>query len=194
MVMAGLASPVKPGHGPAMSEVRTVDVAIVGGGVVGSATAYYLRKHGFEGSVAIIEKDTSYAFSCTARSAGGLRQQFSCPENIALSQFGLRLIRNLEQEFGAGADVAFREQGYLNLATGEGARVLERNVALQRRLGADIEMLDGADVERRFPWIVGDGIELGGFRALGRRLARSLLAHECAAQGGAAAGGGGAER
>ena len=143
--------------------MRSVDVAIVGGGVVGSATAYYLRKHGFRGSIAIIEKDTSYAFSCTARSAGGIRQQFSCPENIRLSQFGLRLIRNLEQEFGAGADVAFREQGYLNLATREGAAVLEDNTALQTSMGADIELLDGAELGRRFPWLSCDDIACGAF-------------------------------
>ncbi|MDP9137898.1 MAG: FAD-binding oxidoreductase [Pseudomonadota bacterium] len=143
--------------------MRSVDVAIVGGGVVGSATAYYLRKQGFAGSIAIIEKDTTYAFSCTARAAGGIRQQFSCPENILLSQFGLRLIRTLEQEFGAGADVAFREQGYLNLATAPGAAMLEMNAALQTSMGADIETLRGDALERRFPWIVCDDIVCGTF-------------------------------
>ena len=48
-----------------------VDIAIVGGGVVGSAAAYYLKKHGFSGSIAIIEKDTTYQFGCTGRSLGG---------------------------------------------------------------------------------------------------------------------------
>jgi sarcosine oxidase len=143
--------------------VRSVDVAIVGGGVVGSATAYYLRKHGFAGSVLIIEKDTSYAFSCTARSAGGLRQQFSCPENIQLSLFGLGLMRRFEQEFGREADVAFREQGYLNLATAQGAAQLESNVALQTSMGADIEVLDGTELERRFPWLSCADIARGAF-------------------------------
>jgi sarcosine oxidase len=145
------------------SKVRPVDVAIVGGGVIGSATAYYLRKNGFSGSITMIEKDTSYAFSCTARAAGGIRQQFSCPENILLSQFGLRLIRNLEREFGAGADVAFREQGYLNLATADGAAVLERNAALQRSMGADIRILNGAELERRFPWLACEDVSCGAF-------------------------------
>jgi FAD-dependent oxidoreductase domain-containing protein 1 len=52
-----------------------IDVAIIGGGVVGSAVAYYLKKHGFSGSIAIIEKDTTYQFGCTGRSLWGLRQQ-----------------------------------------------------------------------------------------------------------------------
>ncbi len=143
--------------------MRTIDVAIVGGGVVGSATAYYLRKHGFTGSIAIIEKDTSYAFSCTARAVGGIRQQFSCPENILLSQFGLALIRNLKQEFGADADVAFREQGYLNLATAEGAAALEANAALQRSMGADIETINASALAQRFPWLACEDIACGAF-------------------------------
>ena len=99
--------------------MKHVDIAIVGGGVVGSAAAYYLKKHGFSGSIAIIEKDTTYQFGCTGRSLGGLRQQFSTPENIELSKFGLRLMRNLKQEFGPEADVSFHENGYLIMASQE---------------------------------------------------------------------------
>jgi len=127
------------------------DIAIVGGGVVGSATAYYLKKQGYKGSVAIIERDATYGYSCTARSAGGLRQQFSTPQNIALSLFGLNLVRNLEQEFGAGADVSFREQGYLILASSEGVGVLEENHRIQMANGADNVLLDAARLKRQFP-------------------------------------------
>ena len=67
--------------------MKSYDVLIAGGGVVGSATAYYLKKHGFTGSIAIVERDVSWASGCTGRSAGGLRQQFSTPENIQMSLF-----------------------------------------------------------------------------------------------------------
>ena len=142
-------------------------MAIVGGGVVGSAVAYYLRKHGFQGSVAIIEKDTTYANSCTARSAGGIRQQFSAPENIALSRFGLKLIRELKSEFGPEADVAFREQGYLILASPEGLPVLKVNHAVQIAEGADNIILDPDDLVVRFPWIAADGLGGGCFGLTG---------------------------
>src|SRR5947207_863929 len=142
---------------------RQYDVAIVGGGVVGSAVAYYLEKHGFSGSVAIVEKDTTYANSCTARSAGGIRQQFSTRENIALSRFGLKLIRELKAEFGPEADVGFREQGYLILASPEGLAVLKENQAVQLAEGADNIILDPADLAVRFPWISPEGLGGGCF-------------------------------
>jgi FAD-dependent oxidoreductase domain-containing protein 1 len=140
-----------------------VDVAIVGAGIVGTATAYYLRKNGFVGSIAIFEQDTSYARASTGLSWGGIRQQFSTPENIKLSQFGLRLIGNLKQEFGADADIGFKEQGYLVLATSAGISVLEENQALQKSLGAATELYTGSALARRFPWIDFEGIAAGSF-------------------------------
>lgn len=143
--------------------MKTYDILIVGGGVVGSATAYYLRKQGFAGSIAIVEKDTTYQFGCTGRSAGGIRQQFSTPENIALSKFGLALLRNLKDEFGAEADVNFREQGYLILASPEGLPILEENHQVQIAQGADNAILKGAALAERFPWMVTDGLAGGCF-------------------------------
>ncbi len=147
-------------HGRVMTHV---DIAIVGGGVVGSATAYYLRKNGFAGSIAIFEQDTSFKQSCTALSWGGIRQQFSTPENIRLSQFGLGVLRNLKSEFGADADVGFKEQGYLVLASDKGVPVLEENQKLQRDMGAATELYRGNELAVRFPWINFEGIAAATF-------------------------------
>ena len=143
--------------------MKSFDVIIVGGGVVGSACAYYLKKHGFSGSIGIIEKDVSYQNGCTARSAGGIRQQFSTPENIELSKFGLKLIRNLKAEFGPEAEVNFREQGYLILASADGLPILEENHRTQIAHGADNAILKGDELSARFPWLAVDGLAAGCF-------------------------------
>ena len=143
--------------------MKTFDVLIVGGGIVGSAAAHYLKKHGFTGTVAIIERDTSWQTGCTARSVGGIRQQFSTPENIALSKFGLKLVRNLKQEFGPEADIGFKEQGYLICASEQGLPILEENHAVQISQGADNVLLRGEELSARFPWLVADGIAAGCF-------------------------------
>jgi FAD-dependent oxidoreductase domain-containing protein 1 len=145
------------------------DVVIVGGGIVGSATAYFLSMDaGFRGRrIVLIERDPSYAQASTARSAGGLRQQFSTPENVAMSQFTLGLFRRLCEIFGEDADVSFREQGYLILAPDEGRQLLADNVALQRSMGADIALLEGAELGCRFPWLATDGLAGGAFGETG---------------------------
>ncbi len=138
-------------------------MVIVGGGVVGSASAYYLRKLGFSGSIAILDKDTTWQWGCTARSVGGLRQQFSTPENIALSTFGLGVVRGLRDEFGPEADVSFREQGYLILASEAGLPILEENHRIQIAHGADNALLRGTELSERFAWLVADGLAAGCF-------------------------------
>ena len=148
-----------------LKHVETADVAIVGGGIVGSAAAYFLSTDtAFRGRrIVIIERDPSYRACSTARSVGGLRQQFSTPENIAMSQFTLAMFRRLKTIFGAEADVAFREQGYLIMATAEGQPLLAENVALQQSMQADIALLDAADLARHFPWLAMAGVAAAGF-------------------------------
>jgi glycine/D-amino acid oxidase-like deaminating enzyme len=144
--------------------MRRFDIVIVGSGIVGSAAAHYLRKYGFTGSVALVEKDTSYRKGCTALSVGGIRQQFSTPENIALSKFGLAVVRNLKEEFGPDADIGFKEQGYLILASDSGLPILEENHAIQIAHGADNVLLRGAgELSARFPWLMADGLAAGCF-------------------------------
>jgi glycine/D-amino acid oxidase-like deaminating enzyme len=144
--------------------VDQADVVIVGGGIVGSAVAFFLATAaGFRGRIAIVERDPSYRDCSTARSAGGLRQQFSTPENIALSQFTLDTIRGLQARFGADADVAFREQGYLILASDGGAALLAENVGLQRSMGANIALLDATELAARFAWLATDSVAAGGY-------------------------------
>jgi FAD-dependent oxidoreductase domain-containing protein 1 len=145
--------------------VDSADIVIVGGGIVGSATAYFLSAEpAFRGRrIVLVERDPSYTEASTSRSAGGLRQQFSTPENIALSQFTLSLFRRLEATLGPGADVGFREQGYLIMASSESRAVLAENVALQQSMRADIELLESTDLAPRFPWIATEGIAAAGF-------------------------------
>jgi len=143
------------------------DVVIVGGAIVGSSVAYYLREEGFSGSIALIERDPQFSHAATTLSCASIRQQFSIPQNIRLSQFTLALFRRLEEEFGAGADIAFRENGYLILASEEGLPVLEANHVAQAGEGADIVLEDAATLQRRFPWLSAEGIAAGAFGRTG---------------------------
>ena len=145
--------------------MKYVDVLIVGGAVVGSAAAYFLRAQtGFKGSVLVVEKDFTYEHSATARSAASIRHQFSTPENIRMSQFGTHFIQNISDYLvvdGEVPDVGFHEGGYLFLATPAGRDVLEANHRVQRRLGVDVALLAPVQLQARFPWLATQDLGAG---------------------------------
>ncbi|WP_315926352.1 FAD-binding oxidoreductase [Mesorhizobium sp. SP-1A] len=143
------------------------DIVIIGGAIMGSSAAYYLRKEGFSGSIALIERDPQFTHSATTLSAASIRQQFSIPQNIRLSQFTLGLFRRLKEEFGPDADIGFREGGYLILATDEGLPVLKANHDTQRAEGADIVLEDAAALAKRFSWLSTEGITAGAYGVSG---------------------------
>ncbi|TPM91517.1 FAD-binding oxidoreductase [Mesorhizobium sp. B2-1-3A] len=143
------------------------DIVIIGGAIVGSSIAYYLREEGFSGSIALIERDPQFAHAATTLSLASIRQQFSIPENIRLSQFTLKLFRRLKEEFGADADIGFREGGYLILAGENGLPILKANHEAQMAEGADIVLEDAEQLARRFAWLSTEGISAGAYGRTG---------------------------
>ncbi|MCS0504954.1 NAD(P)/FAD-dependent oxidoreductase [Ancylobacter mangrovi] len=140
------------------------DVLIVGGAIMGAMTAYFLtRDPGFHGRVAVIERDPSFAHSSTTLSAASLRQQFSIPENIRMSLFGLEFLRGAKERFGPDADLAWHEGGYLILASAAGLPVLEANHRMQKAEGADIDLLAPDALAATFPWLNVEDLAAGAY-------------------------------
>ena len=83
------------------------DVAIVGAGIVGASVAYWLKRLDPSALVTLIERDRSFARASSSLSASSIRQQFSHPLNIRMSQFGLAFLREM--------GIAVEEKGYLYL-------------------------------------------------------------------------------
>lgn len=136
---------------------RAFDIVIVGGGVIGSSAAYFLAAQpAFGGTVAVIERDATYAEAATPRSAGGIRQQFSTPENILISAFGASFIKSAREHLavdGEEPDLQFHEGGYLFLATHAGLRTLVDNHHIQHQLGAETQLLTPGELGASFPWL-----------------------------------------
>lgn len=175
-------------------------VVIVGGGAIGSSTAYHLATNpDSHGEITVVERDPSYARASSMLSASGIRQQFSTPVSIKMSQYGLPFILNAPKALavdGEGPNLAFKEHGYLFLASDSGEAVLRENHALQTAEGADIELLAPDALKAKFPWINTEGLALAAFGRTGegsfdgpgmlaalRRKARALgvryVAEEC---------------
>ena len=139
-------------------------VVIIGGGIVGSAAAFFLARSGKDVSVAVVEADSTYTHATSPQGAGGVRQQFSQPENIAMSTWSLAFYKRFEEEMAGVPDLPdlnFQEQGYLLVVSADGAKILRGNQALQELMGVKAELLDRDALRRRFPSILRDDIALG---------------------------------
>jgi sarcosine oxidase, subunit beta len=114
------------------------DCVIIGGGVVGTAIAYYLAKGGLKNCLLL---EAGYLTSgATGRCGGGIRQQWSTEANTRLAIESVRLFATLEEELAQ--DIEFLQGGYLVLAyTDEDVDQFEKNVAMQRSLGLDVVSL-----------------------------------------------------
>jgi len=144
----------------------TCDVLIVGGGVIGCSIAYFLTAapEGNGLRVRVVERDSTYSQSSTALSVGGIRQQFSTPENIQLSLFSEDFIRNAGRILvveGEPPDLGYQPRGYLFLASEKGIPVMRRNHLRQIQLGAQIQLLDLEVLGNRFPWMDLSGLAGG---------------------------------
>ena len=117
------------------------DVIIVGGGVTGCATGYFLAAGQFDGTVLVIERDPSYANAPSARATGEFRQQFSTPENIHIGLFGAEFVKNVDRYLALDGEIPqldFKERGYLILASPSNLPLMQDNHAVQREIGANI--------------------------------------------------------
>ncbi len=138
------------------------DVVIIGGGVIGSAIAYFLsRDEGFGGSVTVVERDPTYRTASSALSASSIRQQFSTAVNIAISRYGISFLREIGTHLavdGDAPDIGLRTPGYLYLASPEGLPVLQENHRIQRAENVAVALMDVPELVARFPWISGEGL------------------------------------
>jgi FAD-dependent oxidoreductase domain-containing protein 1 len=141
-----------------------VDVAIIGGGAIGAAAAYFLRSHPRPCSTAVVERDPSYQLASTPRASGGVRRLFSLPENIALSNYSIPFFERFDSEMAVNGEPAaanFRKGGYLFIVPPAAIGVLERNFAIQKANGVRAEWLDRKGLKDRFPSMNVDDLGAG---------------------------------
>ncbi len=139
----------------------SANIVVIGGGVMGAATAYHLAKRGCR-DIVLLEKQELWGMGATGKCAGGIRYQFSTEINIRLSQLSLPMLERFEDEIGQAIDL--RWPGYLFLLTNDrDVKSFEHNVALQHRLGVPTEWLDGDEVRRRVPLLAADDVIAGTY-------------------------------
>lgn len=133
---------------------QRVDVVVIGGGIVGLASAYELARAGK--SVLLVERSDLGAGS-TSKAAGGLRSQFSDEANIRLGARSLETFAWLQDTRGHELDLL--RTGYLFLLSDEADITrFEKDVALQNSLGLRTTMLTVEEAKALSPVISTDGL------------------------------------
>jgi FAD-dependent oxidoreductase domain-containing protein 1 len=117
---------------------------IIGGGIVGSCTAYFLARRG---ETIVMEKDPSYQYASTTLSAASIRTQFSLPLNVRMSLFGAEFLAARAERVG------LVRRAYLVLATAATDADLRANREIQLAEGAAVALLDPEQLAARFPWL-----------------------------------------
>ena len=125
------------------------EVIIIGGGVIGCATAYYLAKEGT--SVIVLEGSDHIGNGGSSRNGGGVRQSGRDPRELPLAMYGIRTLwPHLSEELET--DCEYNQDGNLRLGKTEKHReILEGLADRARACGLDVRMIDGDEVRRINP-------------------------------------------
>jgi len=136
---------------------NTADLVVIGGGIVGAATAFFAVRAGFR--TVLLERRPALCTLTTPASTGAFRAQFYNPEEIALVRESIHLFENFADVTGLqNYDLELRQQGYLWLTTSqEMAARQQALVTRQHEWGlTDVEYMDGDTARSRFPYLSPD--------------------------------------
>ena len=144
----------------------TYDIVIVGGAIMGASAAWFITEQAnFDGRVLVVEKDPSYENCSTMHTNSCMRQQFSTPLNVKISQFAADFVKNLPRYMGNDErvpELTIRSFGYMYLAdTAEFADVLRDNQKIQLAEGAATQLMTPSEIQQAYPFYNVDDIVLG---------------------------------
>ncbi len=134
--------------------MKTYDIIIIGGGIMGSATAYYLTKTDPALKVAVVERDPTYARASTTLSMSNVRIQFSLKENIQISQYAFEVLDRFEDEMAVDGNkpkIYNHREGNLFMVDENNEAPARRAFELQKRLGCRIEWWTPQKIKEAFP-------------------------------------------
>jgi sarcosine oxidase subunit beta len=129
--------------------MNSAEVIVIGAGIVGSSTAYFLAKAGLP--VTLIDSRGPIGTGAASQaSAGGVRHQARMPVEMPLALHAIRLWKTLGEELDA--DLEYRQDG-MTIVTDEEPLIprLEERVKQEQSLGLDIRMVYGKDLHALIP-------------------------------------------
>ena len=140
---------------------RTADAVIIGGGIIGVATAFYLARAKM-GNVVLLEREQFLGSGSTSKAAGGVRAQFATRINIEMSMLSEKVFANFKDE--TGSDAVYEQVGYMFLLSQEkDIEQFKKSYKLQKSLGLNVQMLKPDEIAQYAPHVRTDDIKLATF-------------------------------
>jgi sarcosine oxidase subunit beta len=139
--------------------VRTADFVIVGAGVMGASIAFHLARRA-PGRIVVLDKD-HVASGGSSRSSALVRMHYSFAPEVQLALVSLKIFQHWREVVGEAGE--FRKTGFVRIVHPGETELLKQNVAMQRGLGANVELLDRRQLHELQPdWAV-DEVELAAY-------------------------------
>ncbi|WP_435335804.1 NAD(P)/FAD-dependent oxidoreductase [Haloarchaeobius sp. TZWWS8] len=132
-------------------------IGIIGGGIYGSAIAYFLQRFGAD-DVVLFEKGTAGGIS-TARSVGIVRHHYSNRNHVKIVKRAREILENLEDH--VDRDGGFRNNGFVAVAGEENEAAFRDVVRLQQQVGLDVELLSPDELASSLPGLSPDDVTVG---------------------------------
>ncbi|MBI4787985.1 MAG: FAD-binding oxidoreductase [Chloroflexi bacterium] len=130
--------------------VSTADVVVIGAGITGTSAAFQLARRGLK--VALVEKRFLAAGS-TGKSSAIIRQHYSNEITAKMALFSLRVFHNFAEV--VGGDAGFVQTGFAVLVDPKDRDGLVENVAMQKRVGVNTQIVSSEELHDIDPGIAG---------------------------------------
>ena len=140
---------------------ETVDILIIGGGVMGTSIAYHLAKEG-SSRIVLLERQ-AICNGTTGRSGAIVRQHYSNDFTIRMAKESLTVFQHFNDL--VGGDCGFITTGMVVLTDDAGADALRANVKMQQEQGVNTKLIRGDELSDVAPSYSGEGIALACYEA-----------------------------
>ncbi len=142
--------------------VQTADYLIIGGGLYGCSTAFYLAQYGAK-NVVVLEKG-DLGSGGTAKSCAIVRTHYSIEANIRHAAESLRVFANFDEM--VGGDVGWRQVGYLIVGPAGHKEPMETVFRKQNEMGIDARSISKAEARVIHPLLQYEDVAVIGFDTL----------------------------
>jgi len=138
---------------------KTADFIILGAGVMGASVAFHLARRN-AGRIAVLDKDHAGS-GASGRSSALVRMHYSFPPEVQLALISLKVFQHWRDIVGEAGE--FRKTGFVRIVHPGESEALKQNVAMQKKLGANVELIDRHQLQELEPdWQV-DDVEVAAY-------------------------------